>query len=158
MNTSNDDSSSELTLVGSFQKNQQEAVCAGVNEWHGKDYFFLRIFAPVLGSEELVPTKKGISLEYQHIDDLLDGVKKLGEVMGGDQVVKTIPKNDNQEIRIATSSFKGMSLLEIRTYMKFNNQPTFSPTAKGVSIQSSQYPLLLEVVSKLHKHIKSLQN
>lgn len=158
MNTANDDASSEMTLVGSFQKNQQEAVCAGVNEWHGKDYFFLRIFAPVLGSEDLVPTKKGISLEYQHIDDLLDGVKKLGEVMGGDQVVKTILKNETQEIRIATCTFRDMSLLEIRTYMKFNNQPSFSPTSKGIAIQSSQYPLLLEVVDKLHKHIKSIQN
>ncbi len=152
--TDNDgDNSSDITLVGSFQKNDQEAVCVGVNQWHNTDYFFIRIFAPVLGTDDLVPTKKGISLEYKYIDEILDGVKKLGEIMGGDQVVKTISKNDKQEVRISSSTYRETPLLNIRVYMRFNDSAEFSPTAKGISIRTEQYPLLLDVVSKLHKHI-----
>jgi hypothetical protein len=147
------DGGGEITLVGSFQKNAQEAVCVGVNQWKGTDYFFIRIFAPVLGTDDLVPTKKGINLEYRFIDEVLDGVKKLGEIMGGDQVVKTISKSDKQEIRICSSTYREMPLLNIRVYMKFNDNADFSPTAKGISIRTEQYPLLLDVVNKLHKHV-----
>lgn len=148
-----DDGGGQITLVGSFQKNDQEAVCVGVNQWHGIDYFFIRIFAPVLGTDDLVPTKKGVSLEYKYIDEVFDGVKKLGEIMGGDQVVKTISKNDKQEVRISSSTYRETPLLNIRVYMRFTENSDFSPTAKGISIRTEQYPLLLDVVSKLHKHV-----
>ncbi len=150
-----DGEGSQITLVGSFQKNQLEAVCAGVNEWRGKNYFFLRIFTPVIGSEELVPTKKGVSLEYKYIDDFLDGVKKLGEIMGGDQVVKTIKKGQNQEIRICSSSYQGQSLLDIRLYIQPDGKSNLIATRKGLSIRTEQFPLLFEVVQNLHKYVKS---
>jgi len=147
--------SSEITLIGSFQKSHYEAICAGVNEWHGRSYFFLRTFSPVVGSEDLVPTKKGISLAFEYIDDLLDGVEKLGEIMGGDQVVKIIRKNDGQEIRFCSSTYQGQSLLDIRLYVQSENQDNFIPTKKGLSIKTEQYPLLLEVVQRLHEYVKS---
>ncbi len=150
-----DNEAGDFVLVGSFPKNKQEAVCAGVGEWKGQKYFFLRVFTPVIDSEDLVPTKKGINMELHFIDDLLDGVKKLGEIMGGDQDVKTIQKSENQLVKIGSSTYQGMSLLNIRTYMKYNNSNEFSPTAKGVSIRTEQYPLLLELVEKLHKYLHS---
>lgn len=147
--------SSEITLIGSFQKSHYEAICAGVNEWHDRKYFFLRTFSPVVGSEVLVPTKKGISLDYKYIEDLLDGVKKLGEIMGGDQIVKTIRKNDGQEIRFSSSTYQGQSLLDIRLYVQSDDKDKFIPTKKGLSIRTEQYPLLLDIVQKLYEYVKS---
>ena len=155
MNPTDENADSEITLVGSFQKNMQEVVCVGVNQWKGKDYFFLRIFVPAVGSEDMIPTIKGVNLEYQYIDDLYEGVKELGQVMGFDQVVKVINKAENQEIRIGTSEYKGNSLLNIRLYQKYNKESDFQPTPRGISIQSMQYPLLLEVVEKLHAFVKT---
>lgn len=156
MNPTDDNDGSEMTLVGSFQKNMGEVVCVGVSQWKGKDYFFLRIFVQAVGSDDMIPTKKGINLEYQHIDDVYEGVKELGQVMGIDQVVKVINKGENQEIRIGTSEYKGQTLLNIRLYQRYNKEDEFQPTQRGISVRTALYPVLLEVVEKLHAYVKPL--
>lgn len=150
-----EDKSGDITLVGSFQKNNQEVVCAGVQPWQGKDYFFLRVFIPVIGSEELTPTPKGINLPYGFIEEFTQGVRNFAEVMGGDQVVKTITKGENKEIRFSISSFKGQSLLDIREFIKPKGDGEPFATKKGISIRTEQYPILIEIIEKLYKYVIS---
>ena len=143
-----------ITLIGSFQKNNQEVVCAGVQSWQGKDYFFLRVFIPMIDSEELTPTPKGINLPYCFIDEFTQGVRNFAEVMGGDQIVKTITKGKNKEIHFSTSTFKGQSLLDIREFIKPKGDGDPFATKKGISIRTEQYPILLEIIEKLYTFVK----
>lgn len=150
-----EDEEGTITLLGSFQKNNQEVVCAGVNTWQGKYYFFLRVFVPIVGSEELTPTQKGVNLPYVFIDEFSQGVRNFGEVMGGDQVVKTIIKGDNREIRFSTNTYKGQSLIDIREFIIPKEGGKAFATKKGISIRTEQFPILIEIVEKLSFFVKS---
>ena len=146
----------EITILGSFPKNNREAVCAGVNRWRGEDYFFLRVFVPSLSSEDLVPTKEGVNLLHDQFIEFYDGILKLGEVMGGDQVVKSIEKDLNQQVRIGYNLYKDIPLVYIRIFRRYNAGSEFSATKQGISIRSVQYPLLLEAVTKIKDYLDSL--
>ena len=93
-------------------------------------------------------------MNIEKFPQLHAGVKALGEVMGGEQVVAVIPKNATQEIRISFRIYKDNPLVDIRTFMKFKGNEDFTPTKKGVTLKVEQFPYLLEAVNKLAEAVE----
>jgi len=149
------DEEGENVIVASFPKNNREVICVGVSEYKGKNLIFLRAFVSAL-DHQLIPTRDGISLAIEKCDELVQGVRALGEVMSSDKVVARIKKNTIQEIWIGTNTYKDIPLIYIRTYAAYGDED-LKPTKLGISMKVNLYPQLLEAVEKLSIEVASLQ-
>ncbi len=146
----------ETRIVHCFPRNSREAVCVGISTYQGKTYVFIRCYAPALTGDDLIPLKKGISLAISKCGQLVEGVRALGDVMSSNKLVARIKKNNQQEIRIATSEYAGHHLIDIRTYGAYGDSAELSPMKKGVSMNVELYPKLLEAVEKLEAAVVAL--
>jgi len=63
------------------------------------------------------------------------------------EIVKVIPKNSLEEVRIELTDYKGHDLVGIRVYSDFTNSREMLPTRKGVTVQ----------VGMINELIKGLQ-
>jgi hypothetical protein len=69
--------------VYSFPKNPTEEVRVSLSSYKGKQYLDLRIY--YLGDDgEFHPSKKGITIAPELLDELEEAVKKLREAVGED--------------------------------------------------------------------------
>lgn len=60
-----------------FKKNKFQEVRVGIREYKGNDLVDIRTWTMTQGSEEMVPTAKGVSINVALLPDLL---KALGDV------------------------------------------------------------------------------
>jgi hypothetical protein len=67
-------------IIHEFQKNAAEIVRFSLTEFKGHRLIDIRVFFEV-DDEEWKPTKKGVSLAVDLVDDLFDGVSKLKETI-----------------------------------------------------------------------------
>ena len=65
-------------IVQSFKKNSQEEVRAGIQEFKGRHYAFVRVFVEN-DVGETVPTKKGLTLPVDLLPELARSVRLLSE-------------------------------------------------------------------------------
>lgn len=143
----------ESGIVYSFRKNASELVCAGLTEYKGKPYFFLRIFTAVLGDGDAVmPTPKGMNLPLNFLPEIIAGVDELKNVMATEKLVKTIRKASDKEIRIGVSPFKGNVYIYVRIYKRIDDE--FRPTKKGISIAVNKYDELVQALETLHEALR----
>ncbi|MCK5213831.1 MAG: transcriptional coactivator p15/PC4 family protein [Candidatus Omnitrophica bacterium] len=63
--------------VAVFQKNKFQEVRVGIREFKGNDLVDIRTWTMTQGSEEMVPTAKGVSINIHLLPDLQ---KSLSEV------------------------------------------------------------------------------
>lgn len=56
--------------VAVFRKNKFQEVRVGIREFKGNDLVDIRTWTMTQGSEEMVPTAKGISINISLLDDL----------------------------------------------------------------------------------------
>lgn len=143
----------DINIVYSFAKNNQKAICTGISVWKGIKLIFIRTFVKSLRTDELIPTKEGISITIDKYSELLTAIKSLGEVMGKNKIVAKIIKNNREEIWVGVNDYKGMNLIYVRTYAAFHDGDDLKPTKKGISIRVEQYPLLLEAIEKLGEEL-----
>jgi hypothetical protein len=145
----------ENRLAASFAKNTREMIFVGANFWKDKWRIYMRTYFP--GTDEgkdWIPTKKGISLEFDQYDALYQALLLLGSDLENERDVAVIGKTITQEIRISLSYFKEMALINIRTYVDFEGE--MRPTQKGISIKTSLYPQLWDAIEKLGVLIKEI--
>ena len=134
-------------VLALFAKSAREAVGVAISEWKGEPRIDVRIYVPIIGEDSLVPTKKGISLSLDQYPQLLDGVRRLGDVMSNERVVARIGKSERSEVRIGITIFRGNPLIYLRTFVQFgSDDPEWKPTQKGVSLRVDLYPKLLEAI------------
>jgi len=69
-------------IIHRFAKNSNDDVVFRVYEFKGKTYFDIRIYTTLPGEIDKVPTKKGISLRLEKIEDMKTGLKGLEEAIG----------------------------------------------------------------------------
>jgi len=65
--------------VAVFRKNKFQEVRVGIREYKGNDLIDIRTWTMTQGSEEMVPTAKGVSINVNLLDELrksLDEVEK----------------------------------------------------------------------------------
>ena len=68
----------KATVVHKFPKSENTEIRATVRSYHGRDLIDLRMF--LMGANGfMIPTKRGISLGFRHVDDLALAVAALKE-------------------------------------------------------------------------------
>ena len=63
--------------IASFKKNKFQEVRVGIREFKGNDLIEIRTWTMTQGTNEMVPTAKGVSINVHLLEDLK---KALGEV------------------------------------------------------------------------------
>lgn len=61
--------------------------------------------------------------------------------------VATIPRNREEEIRVALSEYKGVHLLDLRTYAAFGGADERRPTKKGVTVRLDRLDDLIDALA-----------
>ncbi len=56
--------------ISVFKKNKFQEVRVGIREYKGNDLIDIRTWTMTQGSEEMVPTAKGVSINVSLLDDL----------------------------------------------------------------------------------------
>ena len=113
-------------MVACFKKKAQEAICVGTNEWKGETRIFIRTFVSSLEGDDLVPTRKGISLPKDKYLELLEGLRAVGDV-AGERDVARIAKSERYEVRVGFRVFKGIPLVSVRTYVRAGSGTSGAP-------------------------------
>jgi hypothetical protein len=66
-------------VVARIKKNNKQEVWIGFNVYKGIPLIYLRTFSSFGDSEELKPTKQGVSIKVEQYSYLLEAVEKLGK-------------------------------------------------------------------------------
>jgi len=72
--------------IDEFFKNSAEIdkLVISLTKWNGQDYIDFRWFYKPDGTENYIPTKKGISLSVDHIPKLKSAIEKAEKAVEGD--------------------------------------------------------------------------
>jgi len=68
--------SEEQTIVGSFEKNSQETVCAALGSFRGYQLAHVRVYVEN-DDGELIPTKAGVAVRVEQLHELRRLVDEL---------------------------------------------------------------------------------
>ena len=71
-----------------------------------------------------------------------------------DKTVAVFQKNKFQEVRVGIREFKGIDLVDIRTWTLTQGTDEMVPTAKGVSINIHLLPELKKALEKAEAELK----
>ena len=63
--------------VSVFRKNKFQEVRVGIREFKGNDLIDIRTWTMTQGSEEMVPTAKGVSINIHLLDELKKAVAEV---------------------------------------------------------------------------------
>jgi len=140
------------SIVLEYPKNNREIIRIGRSEFKSQDLMFIRTYFAD-HNNDLIATKKGISLHVKKFKELLVGIRALEEVLGTEELVARIAKNSSEEIRIRSTNYQGQGRIDIRTYTNYFKEYEYTPTRKGISFNTSLYPLLLEGIVKLGEEV-----
>ena len=67
--------------IATFKKNKFQEIRVGVREFKGNDLVDIRTWTMTQGSDDMVPTAKGVSINVQIFKDLKDALLKVEEVL-----------------------------------------------------------------------------
>ncbi len=67
--------------IATFKKNKFQEIRVGVREFKGNDLVDIRTWTMTQGSDDMVPTAKGVSINVQIFKDLKDALVKVEEVL-----------------------------------------------------------------------------
>ena len=76
-------------LVYQFPRNPNEEVCISIREYKQRKYIDLRIFYRQEGSDELRPTKKGLTVGLQFFPELKKGLDAFEKELGNTETRPT---------------------------------------------------------------------
>jgi fumarate hydratase class II len=67
--------------IATFKKNKFQEIRVGVREFKGNDLVDIRTWTMTQGSEDMVPTAKGVSINVQIFKDLKAALVQVEEVL-----------------------------------------------------------------------------
>ena len=67
--------------IATFKKNKFQEIRVGVREFKGNDLVDIRTWTMTQGSEDMVPTAKGVSINVQIFTDLKKALAQVEEVL-----------------------------------------------------------------------------
>lgn len=67
--------------IATFKKNKFQEIRVGVREFKGNDLVDIRTWTMTQGSEDMVPTAKGVSINVSIFKDLKNAMAKVEEVL-----------------------------------------------------------------------------
>jgi hypothetical protein len=135
-------------ILYNFKKNASEIVGAGFSTFKEKEYFYLRVFIPSNSEpDEIIATKKGLSLPVETLEEVLNGLQMLDNVMSNDKVVKKIPLGNKKECWIGIKPFKENAYVFIQIYQQFGKE--LSHTNKAVFVGLNKHEELKKTIQTL---------
>ena len=73
--------------VSVFQKNKFQEVRVGIREFKGNDLVDVRIWTLTQGSEEMVPTAKGVSINIHLLPELLKALQGAEKILKDNKMI-----------------------------------------------------------------------
>ena len=70
-----------------FKKNKFQEIRVGVREFKGNDLIDIRTWTMTQGSEEMVPTAKGVSLNINLLPDLKKSIDEVEKVLKENKMI-----------------------------------------------------------------------
>ena len=70
-----------------FKKNKFQEIRVGVREFKGNDLIDIRTWTMTQGSEEMVPTAKGVSLNINLLSDLKKSIDEVEKVLKENKMI-----------------------------------------------------------------------
>ena len=67
--------------IATFKKNKFQEIRVGIREFKGNDLVDIRTWTMTQGSDDMVPTAKGVSINVSIFKDLKDALGKVEEVL-----------------------------------------------------------------------------
>ena len=67
--------------VAVFQKNKFQEIRIGIREFKGNDRIDIRTWTMTQGSEEMVPTAKGVSINVNLLEELKKSISEVEKVL-----------------------------------------------------------------------------
>ena len=67
--------------VAVFQKNKFQEIRVGIREFKGNDLIDIRTWTMTQGSEEMVPTAKGVSINVNLLEELKKSIAEVEKVL-----------------------------------------------------------------------------
>ena len=67
--------------IATFKKNKFQEIRVGVREFKGNDLIDIRTWTLTQGTEEMVPTAKGVSINVHLINDLKKALNEVEKVL-----------------------------------------------------------------------------
>ena len=67
--------------VCTFKKNKFQEIRVGIREFKGNDLIDIRTWTLTQGTEEMVPTAKGVSMSIHLLADLKKAIVKVEEIL-----------------------------------------------------------------------------
>ena len=74
--------------VYTFQKNKFQEIRVGVREFKGNDLIDIRTWTMTQGTEEMVPTAKGVSINIQLLEELKKALAIVEKTLKDNKMVK----------------------------------------------------------------------
>jgi hypothetical protein len=74
----------ERTILGIIERNATEELQIAINEYKGKKYVDMRIYYTTDEGDNWNPTKKGITIPPDRLEDVKDALTKAQEELGVD--------------------------------------------------------------------------
>ena len=69
-------------IIHEVEKSDTEKIVFSLNSFKGADYLHIRVYFQA-ENDEWLPTKKGVSISAQRIEEIYEGVSKLRERVNG---------------------------------------------------------------------------
>ncbi len=67
--------------VATFKKNKFQEIRVGIREFKGNDLIDIRTWTLTQGTEEMVPTAKGVSINIHLLEDLKSAIAKVEGIL-----------------------------------------------------------------------------
>ena len=67
--------------VAVFKKNKFQEIRVGVREFKGNDLIDIRTWTMTQGSEDMVPTAKGVSMNISLLNDLKNSIAEVEKIL-----------------------------------------------------------------------------
>ncbi len=75
--------SDDKQIIESIPRSTTEQLQIAINEFKGKKYLDLRIFYTTDSGETWLPTKKGVTVQPEHLQLLKDAIEKSIKALSG---------------------------------------------------------------------------
>jgi len=135
-----------LPVYAKIRKSSNSEIWMMDSKFHNSDHLDIRIWFVPDGETDWHPTKKGVSIPYSKMDNLLLLVKKL-KGMRDFGPIGHIELKENRRIDIGRRQYFNRSFFEIRQYYK-SDEDEWKP-GRGVTFNDDHLQIIVEALETI---------
>ena len=73
--------------IATFKKNKFQEIRVGIREFKGNDLIDIRTWTMTQGSDDMVPTAKGVSMNIHLLNDLKNSITEVEKVLKENKMI-----------------------------------------------------------------------